>query len=331
MCFLMGAAAGGMLPVAYALLAEIMPTRQRGWCLVLVGGVGTVGGYFAASELSAMLQPFFGWRIMWLLNLPTGLALISLSPLIPESARFLQFLGRPDEARAVLARFGAVLEPKSKNTASIGMEDQQSVMQAATHGLFGTTVALTLAAVSWGFVNFGVLLWLPSALVAEGRSVGLASAIIARSALLAAPTIVISSYLYSRWSTKWALMSSIALTILGLLAAMLRGFGTLPILSNPIVPVCLLIVGSSGVISMLLPYAAENYPLRVRGRATGWVAGWSKVGGVLAQVMSVMGLVPALGAAAALVAVPAALSLALIGLFGRETRGRDLRELEPAE
>ncbi|HEX8661035.1 MAG TPA: MFS transporter, partial [Brevundimonas sp.] len=36
MCFLMGAAAGGMLPVAYALLAEIMPTRHRGWALVLV-------------------------------------------------------------------------------------------------------------------------------------------------------------------------------------------------------------------------------------------------------------------------------------------------------
>ena len=31
MCFLMGAAAGGMLPVAYALLAEIMPTKHRGW------------------------------------------------------------------------------------------------------------------------------------------------------------------------------------------------------------------------------------------------------------------------------------------------------------
>ncbi len=49
MCFLMGAAAGGMLPVAYALLAEIMPTRHRGWCLVLVGGIGAVGGYLAAS------------------------------------------------------------------------------------------------------------------------------------------------------------------------------------------------------------------------------------------------------------------------------------------
>ncbi|XAP78249.1 MFS transporter [Citromicrobium bathyomarinum] len=33
MCFLMGLAAGGMLPVTYALLAETMPVRHRGWAL----------------------------------------------------------------------------------------------------------------------------------------------------------------------------------------------------------------------------------------------------------------------------------------------------------
>ena len=49
MCFMMGAAAGGMLPVTYALLAEMMPSEHRGWSLVLVGGLGAVGGYFAAS------------------------------------------------------------------------------------------------------------------------------------------------------------------------------------------------------------------------------------------------------------------------------------------
>jgi MFS transporter, putative metabolite:H+ symporter len=328
MCFLMGAAAGGMLPVAYALLAEIMPTRQRGWCLVLVGGIGTIGGYFAASELSALLQPFFGWRIMWFLNLPTGLALILLSPLIPESARFLQHLGRLDEARATLARFGAAIPSKRELVARADAKDQESVVTAAAHGMLGTTVALTLAALAWGFVNFGVLLWLPGALVAEGSNVSLASGIIARSALLAAPTILVASYLYGTWSTKLSLLGFIGLTTLGLLAVMLRGIGTWPILTNPVVPVCLLIVGSSGVISMLLPYAAESYPIRVRGRATGWVAGWSKVGGVIAQVLSVMGLVPALGTAAAFVAIPAALSLLLIGWFGRESRGRDLRELE---
>jgi putative MFS transporter len=327
MCFLMGAAAGGMLPVAYALLAEIMPTKHRGWCLVLVGGIGSIGGYFAASELSALLQPIFGWRIMWFLNLPTGLTLIALSPLIPESARFLQHMGRLDEARATLARFGAVIS-LPREAAREAVATHGAVARTGTQHLLGTSLALTLAALAWGFVNFGVLLWLPSALVAEGRSVGLASAVIARSTLIAAPTIVVSTYLYSVWSTKSSLILAIGITSLGLLAIVLRGSGVLPILDNPIVPLSLLIVGSSAMVSILLPYAAENYPIRVRGRATGWVAGWSKIGGLIAQALGALALVPALGIAAAIISIPAALSLALIWIFGRETRGRDLRELE---
>jgi putative MFS transporter len=330
MCFLMGAAAGGMLPVAYALLAEIMPTKHRGWCLVLVGGIGSIGGYFAASALSALLQPFFGWRIMWFLNLPTGLLLIALSPLIPESARFLQHMGRLDEARATLARFGAVVSLAREAAARDAAVTQEAGARARDSHLLGTSVALTLAALAWGFVNFGVLLWLPSALVAEGRSVGVASTVIARSTLIAAPTIVVSAYLYSVWSTKLSLMVAIGITSLGLLAILLRGTGTLPILTNPLMPLSLLIVGSSAMISILLPYATENYRIRVRGRATGWVAGWSKIGGLIAQGLSALALVPALGVAAAVISIPAVLSLALIWIFGRETQGRDLRDLESA-
>lgn len=323
MCFLMGAAAGGMLPVAYALLVEIMPTKHRGWCLVLIGGLGTIGGYFAASQLSALLQPYFGWRIMWFLNLPTGLMLIALSPLIPESARFLQYMGRIGEARATLARFGI-----TSGAYPVEPAVDHSLPVFAIRGFLGASIALTLAALGWGFVNFGVLLWLPSALVSEGHSVGAASTIIARSALIAAPTVVIAAYLYSAWSTRGTVLTAIAITTLGLLAVMLRSMGTFPLLSNPIVSLSLLIVGSSGVISTLLPYAAESYPVGIRGRATGWVAGWSKIGGLIAQGLSTLALVPALGLAAAVVAVPAALSLLLIWSFGRETRGRDLRELE---
>ena len=109
MCFLMGAAAGGMLPVTYALLAETMPSKQRGWALVLVGGLGAAGGYLAASALSAWLVPILSWRILWFLNLPTGLALIFLNVFIPESPKFLLALGRVREAHAVLRRFGCVV------------------------------------------------------------------------------------------------------------------------------------------------------------------------------------------------------------------------------
>src|SRR3954462_856713 len=117
MCFMMGAAAGGMLPVTYALLAEMMPNKHRGWALVLVGGLGAVGGYFAASGISALLQPLFGWRILWLLNLPTGLLLLSFSGLIPESAKFLIARGRQTEAEAVMRRFGTRIR---RATPSVG-------------------------------------------------------------------------------------------------------------------------------------------------------------------------------------------------------------------
>jgi MFS transporter, putative metabolite:H+ symporter len=38
MCFLMGVAVGGMLPIAFALLAETIPARHRSWLMVLIGG-----------------------------------------------------------------------------------------------------------------------------------------------------------------------------------------------------------------------------------------------------------------------------------------------------
>ena len=331
MCLLMGMAAGGMLPVTYALLAEIMPTRHRGWMLVLVGGIGAVGGFFAASALSALLQPEFGWRIMWFLNLPTGLILIALSPLLPESARFLQQMGRGADARAVLARFGAVVKTAvSAPPAPAAEVEDHPHLPPAEKGSLRLTVALTFAALAWGLVNFGLMLWLPSALVAEGRSVAVASALIAQSTLISAPVILVSTWLYAAWSTKGALVVMIVVMTLGLAGLLLRGLGIngLEVLENPVVPLTLLIVGSCGVIAILLPYTAESYPIRVRGRATGWIAGCSKFGGLIAQGLSVAGFVPPLGIAALIIAVPTVLSLALITIFGHESRGRDLRELE---
>jgi putative MFS transporter len=332
MCFMMGLAAGGMLPVANALIAEIMPTKHRGWCLVLLGGIGTIGGYFVTSELSAILQPFFGWRIMWLIGFPTGLLLIALSPLLPESARFLLESGRVAEAHAMLGRYGAVIrtEPRTileaAKPGNIG--DRQNAGRLNLRPLVGMGAALTLVALAWGFVNFGVLLWLPGSLMAEGRSVALTSAVIARSTLIAIPTVAVATYLYTVWSTKRVLILAIAITTLGLLVTLARHIGTLPLLSSALVPVTLLIVGTSGVISILMPYAAESFPIRFRGRATGWVAGCSKVGGVIAQGLAALALVPAFALAAGVIAIPAVISLVLVAAFGHETRGRDLRELE---
>jgi putative MFS transporter len=325
MCFLMGLAAGGLLPVAYALLAETLPTRHRGWSLVLVGGLGGVGGYLAASGLSAVLQPTFGWRIMWFLNLPTGLILIALNGLIPESARFLLAVGRIREAHALMQRFGAKVRPLAPGE-DVEADVHTVVAPARARGRLGKTTALSLAAITWSFVNFGLLLWLPNDLVARGYSAALSSKLLAQSALIALPTVFLAAFLYSRWSTKWTLISMVGAMTLGLFGVLGLALAKGPL--NPVLPVGLLLIGSNGLLAILLPYATENYPLRVRGRATGWIAGCSKGGGLVAQVLGVAGAIPGLGVAALALAVPSIVTMGLVARFGSETLGHDLRELE---
>jgi len=195
MCFLMGAAAGGMLPVAYALLAETMPSRHRGWVLVLVGGLGAVGGYLAASGCAAWLEPIFSWRVLWFLNLPTGLALIFLNAFIPESPKFLLQLGRIAEMHETLRGFGCIV--RAEDAAPDGTA--RGAESAATGeprlrtlpGLVGPTWALSIAAFAWGLINFGLLLWMPAHLVAKGYSMRLSSELLAASALIALPTVFV--------------------------------------------------------------------------------------------------------------------------------------------
>jgi putative MFS transporter len=136
--------------------------------------------------------------------------------------------------------------------------------------------------VAWGLVNFGLLLWLPAELVAEGYSVGVSSQLLAKSALIAFPTVFVCAFLYSRWSTKWSLAATIAVSALGVAGVLTIENGV-----SPVLPVALMIIGTNGLLAILLPYAAESYPAAVRGRATGWVAACSKSGGLIAQLLGI--------------------------------------------
>lgn len=318
MCLLMGMSAGGMLPVVYTLLAEIMPPRHRSWVLVLVGGAGLIGGYLAASSAAHALEPDYGWRVLWLQGFPSALLLLALARLIPESPRFLAEQGRSAELAQLETRFGIAPRPRA------GIPPDA----AASHLRHGRlTAALVIAALAWSLVNFGLLLWLPTDLEARGFSASLTSGIIAKSALFALPTIAIAAWAYSRVSSKWTLVATIVLTLAGLIGALLPA-SMLTFQPLLIAVIATLIVGTNGMIAVLLPYTAENYQLGMRGRATGLVAGSSKFGGVAVQGAALAGIIPTLGTTALALIGPMALSAAMIAWAGRETRGRSLRELE---
>jgi putative MFS transporter len=328
MCFLMGLSAGGLLPITFALMAESTPAAHRGWLLVGLGGVGTAGGYLLASGSAAILEPMFSWRVLWMLGLPTGLLVIFLNRFIPESPRYLASRGMAREARNVLARFSGGESPSG---AGLVEETVQPAAKASFRQLFlgpyaGITLGLVAAGLAWGLVNFGFLLWLPTNLRAIGLA-GSADGLLARSALLALPGVLLVIWLYHRWSSIYTLALFVAFTAASLLFFCLclwLGLHSVWIISAA---TALLLVSASGVIAMLIPYAAEIYPVHLRGTGAGVVAASSKFGGILGAGFGVLGLFENMALSALVIAVPLAAAATTLWRNGIDTRGLRLEDI----
>lgn len=327
MCFFMGVSAGGMLPIVFALLAEIVPARHRGWLCVLVGGLGSAGGYLAASGAAAWLEPLYTWRVLWLLNIPTGLLVILLSRFIPESPRFLLQQGRVEAAEKTLAKFG--IELVRAQVASQGEAVKHSARQLFRKPYAVMTLTVCFYGVAWGLVNWGFLTWLPTILQdylhLDNK---IANRLLAKSALFAVPGSVIVALLYGFWSSK----RTMVLFAIGT-AAVLAGFASFHAGDSQALfglLTVLLLIGLSGMIAMLSPYSVELYPTKFRATGGGVTASSSKVGGVVgpSMVAFILTAFPGLTVPALTLAVPLVLAAATLGIAGRETSGKRLEEIQ---
>jgi putative MFS transporter len=337
MCFLMGASAGGLLPIAFTLMAETVPAAHRGWLLVALGGIGTSAGYLLAAGAATVLEPLFSWRVLWLLNLPTGAVILFLNRYIPESPRFLSSAGLEHQARAVLRKFAggaaseAIEADDAQHPGAVVIDEQHPVvgMRQLLHGRHARiTWGLVMCGLAWGLVNFGFVLWLPVNLAGMGVQAADVSGLLARSAILALPGIGVVIWLYHRWSSFKSLVLFIGLTALALLAFFGIGMAGVHSQAATIAATVALLISVSGVIAMLIPYAAEIYPVHLRGTGSGVIAASSKFGGILGAGLGVLGFFSNFTLSAVLIAVPMAISGVLLWRSGIETRGQGLEEIQ---
>jgi putative MFS transporter len=329
MCFLMGLGVGGMLPIAYALLAETIPARHRGWLMVLIGA-DIAGAYVLTSWMAVVLIPLYSWRIMWLIGLPTGLLFILLNRWIPESPRFLLANGRDAEARAVMARYGAAVVHERQSELDIESAVTSRWSQLASPQFLGLTFVVGCLAIGSGLVLFGFNLWMPSNL----RQIGFADAdeILRNSALIGFPLSFLVAWMYGFWSSKKTILLLTSLTAAALFGFVIAGKA---ILENRLLLYTLLVIpiwGISSVVAVLSVYSSEIYPTRIRSRGTGFVAGASKAGGVLIVALVAFGItVPSIATVALIGAIPMTLAVIALALFGVETRKRRLEEITAEE
>ena len=330
MCFIMGLGVGGMLPITYALLAEAIPARHRGWLMVVVGG-DIAGAYVITSWLASELVPTFSWRILWLLGAPTGVLMILLNRWIPESPRYLLASGREAEARAVMNRYGAmIVEERSE------LEVEQDVssrwIQLFRPPLLSQTLAIALLGIGVGLVLFGFNLWIPSNLRKLGFAEVTADRILRDSALIGLPFTFVVAWMYGFWSSKKTIVLLTSLT-----AAAMFGFAIAgdAVVANRALLYTLLVIpiwGINSVTAVLSVYSAEIYPTRVRSRGTGLAAGASKAGGVLIIALVTYGVAaPSLAATTLVGGIPMALAALAVLLFGVETRNRRLEQITAEE
>ncbi|MFL9998609.1 MFS transporter, partial [Paraburkholderia sediminicola] len=332
MCFLMGLSAGGLLPITFTVIAETVPASHRGWLLVALGAIGTSGGYLLAAGSAALLVPEFSWRVLWLLGLPTGLLIVFLGHYIPESPRFLWTAGLESEARAVLSRFVGDQASALRTRPEPAAHEAKPLAGSAVKLLRGSHATITWClvgcGVAWGLVNFGLLLWLPTNLNDLGISEGVTRSLLAHAALLSVPGTAVAILLYYRWSSVKTLVLFTLLTAATLLVLFWLGVTHTRSTTAMALVTASLLIGSTGVISMLIPYASEIYPVQCRGTGTGLIAASSKLGGVLGAGVGAWGGGGHFFASALAIATLLAIAAMLLARCGVETRGRTLDEIQ---
>jgi MFS transporter, putative metabolite:H+ symporter len=316
MCFFMGAAAGGMLPTVYSLMAESIPARRRGGLLVAQSGLGAALGYLTASGASTLLVPHYSWRILWLLGAPTGGLLLVLSRWIPESPRFLLSTGRDEEAARVMARYGITMTPKP---AGIEPAPRARISALIMPPLRRHTMTIVLYGLGWGIVNWGFITFLPTFLGHGGSS---ASRLLFLSALFAVPNTALAAYLYVRWGSRRTMLVYATATA-GVLA-LFPATGTSTNSTLLVILLVLLLAAAGGMIALLSPYSTEIYPTALRAGGSGLAAAAGKFGGMLGPLL--LTSAPQLRILAVIVAAPVALAAIVLWITGLETSGRPLTE-----
>src|SRR5207302_2032890 len=242
-------------------LAEAIPARHRGFAMVMVG-TAVASAFALTSGLSAWLIPHYGWRILFLIGLPTGLLMILLNRWIPESPRYLVGVGRRNEAAAVLRRFGADLEVK--RTAEVaGDAIERRWRQLLSPRYAGLTVAVCLVGFSAGCLAFGFQLWAPSSLSDLGIPKPHVNELLRNAGFIAIPVSAAIAPAYGYWSSRGTIVVVGSLVAAALIVLAADGPNIASSRIALYVLVALPIAGASSLIMIVAAYSSEGYSTRL--------------------------------------------------------------------
>jgi putative MFS transporter len=325
--FIMGLGLGAENVVGYSTMTEFIPPQARGKWL---GGMSfiVVLGLPATALVGTIIIPIFGWRAMFVIGGLGALVVWYLRKALPESPRWLESVGRYDEAEALLQSIEAEvshqhasLPPPSPTPTTAPSRNLNSLLSPL---LFPRMIVGCITLITVNTLIFGFVTWLPTFFVHSGRTIAQSfsySLIISIGAPIGSAIAALTS---DSWGRKPTIVGASLLTIL---------VGSFyPFIENPLllsligfvlmIPIYVLVTVCFAV------YIPELFPTEVRLRASGICNTFGR-GATIVTPFLVVALFRHYGVGGVITMLVALLiiEIILVLIFGIEPKNRRLEEI----
>lgn len=330
--FITGFGLGGELPAASTLISEYSPTKIRGRNVIFLESFWA-WGWIIAAMVAYLFIPLYGWRMAFLVGGIPALFAVYLRKKVPESPRFLEAVGRHEEANKLVAKMEkqagieyekASFEKESKSEAG---KLHVRLFELWSRKYIRSTVVLWAIWFGINFGYYGFVLWTPTLLVGRGFDLVKSFEFTLIMCLAQLPGYFSAAYLVEKVGRKKVLSIYFAGTAV---AAWLFGHaGTTP---EVLLYGSLLYFFSLGAWGCVYAYTPEVYPTQARASGTGWASAFGRLGAfsapfVVPVIYQAFGEKSGYSYVFAVLAAVFAVVAIIVGIFGKETMGKSLEQI----
>jgi putative MFS transporter len=278
--------------------------------------------------VASVVVPAVGWRALFILGGIGAIIVWYLRKNLPESPRWLEAVGRTEEAEALMQsieREAAQGQPLPAPAPASTVPASGDLMTLFTAPLLSRMIVGSICLITINTLLYGFVTWLPVFFIKQGLSVATSFGYSLLMALGAPVGSAIGALTADTWGRKPTIIgASLISVVLGIIYPMISDPVLLPAVGFALtVPIYVLVALLFGI------YIPELFPTEVRLRASGIVNTLGRGATIVTPFLVVM-LFEARGVAGVMALMVGLLVVQIITVWalGIEPRHRSLEELK---